>query len=394
MNSRAGKNLLRIFGELIFRNASPAWAGMDDSARNEVLTHAETKGSGPDLLLLYFYLHAELPPDRRQKYAELFHRHHAIVLSSYLPTVARLKEKLCELDADYILLKGIYLGPDVYPHPALRVKGDIDVLVRETSANDVQRSLASSGGVFYGRFEKGRKHLPAVNWRDRSVEVHTHLFDAYPGRCSGDALWKYTTAHAGEPHRYDLIPELSWLMRVRNIYDDHWTGTVRMLLDLAFLQKKFRLDRRKIQRLNEELNLGVDLTFPYCAADFWPESEVLFPPAGPCPRVYHEALWAADIASSCKKRRQILLNDALQGKSGFEKLVFLLKKSCVSPSVLEATYRVRRHSSWQLPYWYVVNLAVKTGTFFRFCFRPPDVAALNLIARRRAMDAHFRKGGE
>lgn len=387
MNSQVKAHLLKILGELIFQGASSTWHGLSDSMRSNLLSLVDA--GDPQLkMLFYFYMRADLPPDKRREYGNYFMKYNLTIQKAYFPVLDELKQKLIERDIDYILLKGIYLGPDVYPHPALRVRGDIDLLVRNPSAGLIHRSLADSGGVFYGRPIPGYKHLPAVMWHGKSIEIHTHLFGESTDRCDGELLWKYALKHPKDSCRYDLMPEMTWLMRIRNIYEDHWIGILRMLIDLAFLQKKFHLDPQKIKQINQELNLGVDLSFPYYAKDFWPESEVLFPASPQWPLVYQQMLWHG-LFPSTQQKREMFLQESFQNKSIFPKITLLLKKLWIPSSTLRSAYRIGPGQTWRLPYFYIRNLCCKTGTVFRYWARQPDRTTLKTIAARRIMDSRF-----
>lgn len=381
--------LLQIVGELIFREDSVTWHSLGEPERRQILERAEMCRFNLELLF-YFYLRTTLPPDKQKEYAILFRNYNLIVQSSFLPTLNQLEALLRARKTDYALLKGMYFAWNAYPHPVLRVRGDLDILVREEHGAGLHRDIVSAGGIFYGDFPAGHKHLPALAWNGRKVEIHTHLFNPYPGRCESEMLWNYTEPSAGDSNRYDLIPELHWLMRIGNVYEDRWCGMLRMLVDLAFLQKKFRLDENVIRGINHELNFGIDLAFPYYAAELWPPEQRLFPPLKPPPRAYRDWLWEAGKDDS-NRTRNMLLYGALHRKSWWERIRFLAGKLLIHPAKIRMIYTIPRHHYCRLLAGYLHNVGTKVRSVWRYWRQHPDTTALRKIAQRHAMDTFFRK---
>ena len=111
-------------------------------------------------------------------------------------------ERLCRVLGDhrisFIPLKGIALSRQVYPDPALRPMGDIDILLKPEQLDRASRILSKEGYSpdtvrFPGPWTPETHHL--CPWRHDGtgtlLETHTHLLESdSPQRDSPGGLWE------------------------------------------------------------------------------------------------------------------------------------------------------------------------------------------------------------
>ncbi len=114
-------------------------------------------------------------------------------------------------------LKGLYLAHRLYPSPALRDMGDIDLLVRRGGLREADAALRALGYV--PARDAARAAGPAVSplnsvlyWRDGSLPVHLHWgvsngsLPHFMYRIDADEIWR--EARAGEMARHHLVVTL------------------------------------------------------------------------------------------------------------------------------------------------------------------------------------------
>ena len=129
-------------------------------------------------------------------------------------------EALQRAGIEVIVLKGMALAPQVYPDPALRQCGDIDLLVRKDDLPSVERILLELGytvGTEEHQAEQlGRHHYHLSYWRDGGrlkLEVHWDLLPhPNPFSLSLDELWaRARCLSIGRAETLALSPEDSLL---------------------------------------------------------------------------------------------------------------------------------------------------------------------------------------
>lgn len=151
-----------------------------------------------------------------------------------------------------IPLKGAYLARSIYPDPACRVLGDIDIQVRPEDGLRVAEILRAAGyeSKWNGdsEWKKQAVHLPGfVKAGALCVEVHLQFTSPFTDFCIDDEkIWK--RAHQDEGNVSGCMAMSSedlFLFLCNHIYRTHFRVGLRHLLDLREL-----LDRR-----GDELNM-------------------------------------------------------------------------------------------------------------------------------------------
>ena len=97
--------------------------------------------------------------------------------SSLNPTLRLVLQQLGDVGVKPIVLKGAALAHTVYPEPAFRTMGDVDLLVAEDEIDRARQALDGLDSVAAGGVEKDHHHLNPRLVTDRSVwvEIHHHL---------------------------------------------------------------------------------------------------------------------------------------------------------------------------------------------------------------------------
>lgn len=151
-----------------------------------------------------------------------------------------------------IPLKGAYLARSIYPDPACRVLGDIDIQVRQEDGQRVAEVLRVAGYASKwngdSEWKKQAVHLPGfIKAGALCVEVHLQFTSPFTDFCIDDEkIWK--RAHQDEGNVSGCMAMSSedlFLFLCNHIYRTHFRVGLRHLLDLREL-----LDRR-----GDELNM-------------------------------------------------------------------------------------------------------------------------------------------
>ena len=271
------ETLFRLLGEMVFGDPRKFFSEQSPEMQEELCRRGRMQALSP----IFYYLLTDLLPQtwfpvfKQDFYAQ------AHFDFFYSDALKKIYGEFSSLGTPFIPLKGSFFAYEVYPHPALRLRRDQDILLRRSEAEKVFRHLQESGWNSKEQrhpFFK-RLHLPTLIREGRpALELHWHIlknrlfFDP-------ETLWSEASVPIpGEPLRRNLCPEAHYLLTVYNLYFDRWQFACRSLLDLAFLQKKYRPDPERIAELNRKWNLNLDLGLCYrLFPSMFPEEQRLFP---------------------------------------------------------------------------------------------------------------------
>jgi hypothetical protein len=107
------------------------------------------------------------------------HRQAALELAQRVE-LQRVLAEIRRREVDVLLIKGASLAYDVYPDPALRVRSDVDMFIRDADREKVRRSLDDLGYVCE----------PEVSGRFVTYQFHSQRIDANGVRHLYDVHWK------------------------------------------------------------------------------------------------------------------------------------------------------------------------------------------------------------
>jgi hypothetical protein len=133
------------------------------------LLHAKISASAPDRLPLTLVAGLRAGA-HRQVALELAHR----------LELQRVVAETRRRELDVLLMKGASLAYDVYPDPALRVRSDVDMLIRDADRDKVRRCLDDLGYI----------SEPEVSGRFVAYQFHSQRIDANGVRHLCDVHWK------------------------------------------------------------------------------------------------------------------------------------------------------------------------------------------------------------
>jgi hypothetical protein len=152
------------------------------------LLHAKASASGaPD----------RLPPALVAGLRAGAHRQVALELAQRLE-LQRVVGEIRRRELDVLLMKGASLAYDVYPDPALRVRSDVDMFIRDGDRDKVRRCLDDLGYVCE----------PEVSGRFVTYQFHSQRIDAHGVRHLCDVHWKVANPQRfADAVRFDELAE-------------------------------------------------------------------------------------------------------------------------------------------------------------------------------------------
>ena len=171
---RFGSILFRLLGLMVFGGARKYFSEQPPEMRDELCRRARMLALSP---LFYYVLAEELP----EKWRAVFK------LDFYTASQRELKfseawKHVCGIfqscGAPFVPLKGSSLAREVYPHPALRFRRDLDVLFHRADIERVFRKFRGDGWETHGRNHPffTRLHLPTlVKPSFPALELHWHV---------------------------------------------------------------------------------------------------------------------------------------------------------------------------------------------------------------------------
>jgi len=302
----------------------------------------------------------------------------------------------------HVALKGAYLAPHAYPHPALRPMRDLDILVPKEKALSAFQVLIEGGLTRPEQYSAGSpesflsrsKHLPPLRSPSGqvSVEIHARLF--HPDSSSADTLdlsmdpdfWRRCIARpaTGTTLLYASPTDLLLHLIIHSVYDHGFDNGPLVLCDLAYLLTTQEIDWPLFWRLADErdLNRGCMLALRMTERYFgsmniaWPKDSAVEP---------------SIIEKAC------LLSLRSFGDSGFVDLVvkarsystplgvakFILGKAFPPKDAIASMYPVSKKSP-MIYLWYMANwwrlINVRLPRFFRSSRNESAMSETNQIA--------------
>jgi len=213
-----------------------------------LLPFATQQGVAP---LLYQRLtHTQIPPTKiLDALCEAYH-HNAFKNAQYYQQLSEILKQLQANSIDVILLKGAYLAKTVYQPGAVRVIGDIDLLVKKADLEQTEKILLEMG---YGPTERPSlktqcatsHHLDAFIKKGAfPIEIHWTLFSPLlPFEIRVDILWEQARSFTiGDVKILSLSPEdLLFHLCVHAAYSNRFVG-MRFLCDIHSTIRYYDID--------------------------------------------------------------------------------------------------------------------------------------------------------
>lgn len=310
---------------------------------------------------------ADVPPETARRLQDQYR-------STALASAAALGELdalVCELDAaalPHIILKGAALARWLYPQPALRPFGDLDLLSRQQNAAQIDEILAargySKGGelaagfaeAYYSEMAYTRQTPPRIH-----LDLHWELFVPlyYRRRLDPEWFWQHTMrvgAGAAPMRILDPTAQLVHLSVHATLNHQHDPRLI-WLYDLALLLAHAdKIDWQAVLVFVNAAGLGQSV------ADILEQTARAWgvaAPAEPLAALEHAPSSAGDrtaLALTVAPQNQArVLADALSSPGVGNKARYALRHLFPAPAYMRERYHIRRNVL--LPAYYVVRFA-------------------------------------
>ena len=329
---------------------------------------------GPNLLLPTLYRRINAFPQRFHPPDEVFNRIRHAFLQCRAQAL-RIQKQLSEIsDAfsekgiDFLVWKGPALATTIYPDPALRPSGDIDILIRPADF-DRARSLLEKLG--YKSEEKWFEALKEYGFSEDfipkehrkgycSIDLHwkIHPYAGAKGNLDEERLFQRAVQVAPGPRSFKTLCPVDALIiaAIHMILRHPHECRLIWLLDITLLAEKLTVpdDWKELQELSvawgarlalERVfymsSLWTDLTLPKGFRDMtkWPE------PSAEEATIFHHTL------RSRKRKLSLFKLYWPKSKSPFEKAGFIFRLLLPKPTYVRWKYPPKYR--WLLPLSYV-----------------------------------------
>lgn len=232
----------------------------------KLLALAEREGLAA---LFFYFFHDGLPPQFSS-----FRKHYQIKSARALKREYGLKklfQTLEESGIPFLPIKGADLACRVYPLPALRDSCDWDILVRKKDMRAFCRLLERDGWICPVE-SLSDHHLGLRRKGDLALEPHFLLPNLE--RADESFIWENSVPAEPGSCRRILTPELNLIMLFQHdsINQYQTSNLIKLLLDVAFLLKKEKIDWEKVRTLCLRLHVPHPGLLLHAFPEFFPES--------------------------------------------------------------------------------------------------------------------------
>ena len=208
----------------------------------------------------------------KQTKNEIFRKSYAFQLYHYQnlnQILVSLKELL--KDCEYIMVKGMDLA-ELYPTPALRSMGDIDILIHEKDREKIHGLLLDGGFCFKGEYIASELKYEKNGY---ALEVHDSLVHRSPGKEKRVTYFQQAWAYAKNG-------KLDWSFHLLYLIEhlrQHFVGKgvgFRQFLDIAFVCEKGNIDWSFLSEELKKLELYEFATSVFAFLESWLKIRVPF----------------------------------------------------------------------------------------------------------------------
>jgi hypothetical protein len=219
----------------VLRGENPAWpwAPQDEAARNALCSQAQANGVQ---CLLHAGLSAAHWPESVVQFLREATIQHTMWELRHERLVAELLQVLHQLGIEPVLFKGTALAYSLYAKPALRSRGDTDLIIASTDRNRVHTTLIRLGyekclgvsGDFvsyqatYTKLADGAMHALDLHWKINNSELLSRLFGYFELRQVAQHLPKLGAHALGLPVAYSLA--LACMHRATHKVNPYYVG--------------------------------------------------------------------------------------------------------------------------------------------------------------------------
>ena len=213
-----------------------------------------------------------------ERYAE-FRDDYRCAAMSELPLSVELKriaKALREAKVHFAPIKGADLAESCYPDPAVRVRCDIDLLVRPDDVELAVRTAQNEGWRSRHQYRHDY-HCPSMYKKNAMLELHFSL-PGFPEHRMPE-IWKLLAVRDGSELR--LPPELALLVAFQHARGHRWINGAALIADYAFLLKAHPgFDWGLVRKYAEVLDAADPAAVCFALPELFPP-EVMPPPPAP-----------------------------------------------------------------------------------------------------------------
>jgi hypothetical protein len=275
-------------------------------------------------------------------------------------------DRLSEIIQDKIvLLKGTDLMQSLYPNIAIRIMCDIDILVKNEKAYDIQNLLQLNGYCYNDIYpSKSRihekihvQHLPGLYNNRCCIEIHfNNIFQKYSPPNLTDWAWEKAIPIDKEKNIYRLSNEYLLVHLCSHFFSHRNNGTpLRMLCDINELLCKYStvLNWKTVEYLceNQIMKERVSVTLNYVHLFFYTSVPTCF---------LHKQIFAAkkvnldsllEVPSTLNENSLITSYTGLNHLTYKEKLIYLFRTFFPLRKWMVVSYNIKNGLDLPCAYW-------------------------------------------
>ena len=333
--------------------------------REELCSQADKNNLGN---LIYFFNKNDIPEPWKSKFSASFRAASAMELrrSHELKSVLKLFR---DSHIKAAPLKGACIAYKAYPHPALRLMCDSDILISENEVDTAWNLMVENG--FTPTEEIGHHfHKPMLKSKlGNAYELHYHITKRKKNtdRFSADVLWDNCREGdiLGQEVTF-LAPEVTLLHCIEHGFRDNLAGGMKVLSDCSFIISGMKPDPEKLISKAEEMNVLKELTiFMNIIPGYFPE-EYQIPASEKFDDITKKCAWL--LINSSDTQSLGATNTAFEREyknvSFIGKIRFFKREIFKSPKLIAYRYKCRRNFPAIIPY-YFKYWAEDSSKFFR-----------------------------
>lgn len=220
----------------------------------------------------YYYANSSLPEALRTPFQTAY-QFQAFQALKQEHALKQLKTLFQQHRIRFCPLKGVDLAYRLYPAPALRPMGDIDLLIHPEDCQAARAVLAEAG--WQAEYDYAHQHHYSVILKDGiALEIHFRL----PRFIAADMLQVWALLLPVDSTEHRLPPELNLLLLFNHAGGHHWQNGRRLLLDTGFLLSRQPVDWPKLTQLAAQFRVFTPELLFAAFPDFYPAE--YRPPAG------------------------------------------------------------------------------------------------------------------
>lgn len=347
----------------IFNSGRGVFTTLNEGEKDDVCNYAAEMNIGN---IMYYY-HRD---DLSEHWMDVFSREFRASSARELHRSHELSELLKafgKMNVNVALLKGNDVAYRAYPHPGLRMMGDIDVLVKKSDAEDAYNFLLEKG--YRQVHEKPHLfHMPGLSSkRGTYIELHYHIMHDQ-SKVTEEIIWEnsYESKLFGEKVIF-LSPEFTLLHTIQHALRDKLVCGLKVILDSAYLIKSLQPDHNKILNIYERTGMYDHYRiFMNIFPGFFPDRYVLKIEPADKSIINNARLLISNFPLiKTLSNQELAYGNSFANSSLKEKFSFIVKSIFKNRAIIAHKYQCENKFP-KIYYWYAVSIAEGFKKFIRY----------------------------